>query len=573
MRCSIRRHTIVAFALLTLSTTFAADVVNAAVGECSQPVTNGAVPVATDCLFILNVALELETCVPRCICAPKGFLPTVAADALACLLRVIRDTVVHDCPCSGDTTSTTVTSSTSTTTITTSVTSSTTTTLGEGGDCPDTIEITSFARVGAPCADDADCLVGICDLALARCTTATNLDLGWTGVGHDMDTNDEAILRARLDCGENLPCGVCRLNGVDRTARMCRCAGDNRTICDEPFVADEDDCAGEICACYLGAPLPISAGNSPACFVNRLGQDVTGTVNVDTGEFSITLALRAGYYIGDTLVEPCPSCVNDTVSNDGVRDGTCDRGANSGASCDVDARNKSFPAPGGEGHSLDCFPDAGKNSSGAGLFELFSLTTGPTALTAEVDCTSFGIPSTCHCGVCGLNPSLACRSDSDCEAMSAGTCGKKGNFDPKVNGCGGTGGCTATESGLAICDEGPTDRYCDGILRSDGRGFIQCFNNDDCTPATIGIDAGGCTLSKPRQCFLPTIDANGVADPDAPIGAAVFCVPPTSGAGKNAVFGLVGPARLVSQMGTRKLCNGSEDSIYVPNLGCIQTTE
>ena len=69
-------------------------------GLCSQPVTSGVTPTATDCLFILMVAVDTETCSPGCICAPKGTLPTTATDALVCLKYAVGQPVELVCPCS-----------------------------------------------------------------------------------------------------------------------------------------------------------------------------------------------------------------------------------------------------------------------------------------------------------------------------------------------------------------------------------------------------------------------------------------------------------------------------------------
>ena len=86
-------------------------------GDCSQPVTNGANASATDCLFILQVAVGVSQCSPACICAPKGTLPATATDALLCLNAAVGSPVTTDCPCEGGGTTTT---------------STTTTTLGDG---------------------------------------------------------------------------------------------------------------------------------------------------------------------------------------------------------------------------------------------------------------------------------------------------------------------------------------------------------------------------------------------------------------------------------------------------------
>lgn len=71
----------------------------AAKGDCSQPSSNGDGPAASDCLFILQVAVGSRTCTPECICAPKGTLPTKTTDALLCLRASVGQMVDLQCPC------------------------------------------------------------------------------------------------------------------------------------------------------------------------------------------------------------------------------------------------------------------------------------------------------------------------------------------------------------------------------------------------------------------------------------------------------------------------------------------
>jgi len=116
-RTSLKLHLAAAVLAVLTSTTSAL----AAQGDCSQPVTNGASPTASDCLFILRTAVHSEICLPPCICAPKGSLPTTATDALICLKKAVGQEVTLDCPCLGVSTtigSTTVTTIASTTTTT-----------------------------------------------------------------------------------------------------------------------------------------------------------------------------------------------------------------------------------------------------------------------------------------------------------------------------------------------------------------------------------------------------------------------------------------------------------------------
>ena len=94
--------------------------------RCAQPVSSGATPTASDCLFILRAAVGSEVCEPACICAPKGTLPGTATDALICLKKAVGQAIELNCPCGPATTSTTTVPPTTTT-------STTSTTVGGGG--------------------------------------------------------------------------------------------------------------------------------------------------------------------------------------------------------------------------------------------------------------------------------------------------------------------------------------------------------------------------------------------------------------------------------------------------------
>jgi hypothetical protein len=71
----------------------------AAKGDCSQPSSTGSAPSASDCLYILKVAVGTLSCTPPCICAPKGTLPTTASDALLCLRHSVGQPAELKCPC------------------------------------------------------------------------------------------------------------------------------------------------------------------------------------------------------------------------------------------------------------------------------------------------------------------------------------------------------------------------------------------------------------------------------------------------------------------------------------------
>jgi cysteine-rich repeat protein len=436
-------------------------------------------------------------------------------------------------------------------------------------ECPGLGELTLKAGYGIPCGSNDDCGVGVCDPVTARCKTATELDTGWTGISHDADVNDDQVLLGNIECASGTaPCGVCEVAGINPTNGVCRCVNNNRVICDQPFRNDTDDCGGQLCTCYLGPPLPLSAGNTPACVVNRFAADISGTANVDLGAGNINVSLRSVVFLGQGLTIPCPYCEGDPIPADGVRGGVCRFGKDVGQSCDVDAISTTFPAPGGDGHSLDCFPDPGKNVSGTGLVIELAQTTSSVSLFADVDC---GFPpfvkEECHCGICSGNGSFPCSSNTDCEVAGFGLCQSRGFGDPRANQCAGAGGCTLGPDGDATCDEGPEDKYCDAVVRASGEGFIQCLGNADCSIDTIGVAAGSCTLTKVRECFSRTIDAVGAADPETPIGAAIFCIPPTGNAGINQVAGLPGPGRILNQGRSRLFCASDPSVQYTPGVG------
>jgi hypothetical protein len=92
-----------AAALLAALFTAAPTASLAALGDCSQPVTSGASPSASDCLFILRTATGAQTCEPACICDPNGDGGTSASDALLCLKIAVGQIgcteVCGDCGC------------------------------------------------------------------------------------------------------------------------------------------------------------------------------------------------------------------------------------------------------------------------------------------------------------------------------------------------------------------------------------------------------------------------------------------------------------------------------------------
>ncbi len=533
-------------------------------------------------------------------------------------------------------------------TSTTTTTITTTTTLPPiVGDpqCPDLAELVLFSRdSNVACTTNADCEAPrTCDPSIGICVSLSDLDSGWTGHAHDSDLDDGVVTLTRLACPGPAPvCGECVIQGVDPAAGNCRCANDTRTICDEPFRSDADDCGGATCDCYFGVPIPLSSAGTPACIVNRYSEDLTGTANVDLGESEVAARLRTRVYLGITTTQPCPicggkcshspttacaydddcgagnTCLQDTP-NDGVRDGLCIEGDHDDLPCDVAGINPSFPARsgarvGGGGYSLDCMPAVGINISGAGLKLGVTQTTGVTTLEANLPCTG----GECHCKTCSASPqtpcnndgdcaggscavssnfacsddsdctgldlgnctginrcqlatSVSCTTNADCKNRSGGPCNPSsctalggGGVAPRPNEC--TGGlCSDLGDGESQCTDGPDDKMCDGLVRANGQGILSCSNNSDCT-ANDPLN-GTCSLLQRRACFPEVIVATGSADTEFPVGAAAFCVPPTSNTSINSVAGLPGPARVVNQGRSRTFCASDHDVEYEPGAG------
>jgi cysteine-rich repeat protein len=439
-------------------------------------------------------------------------------------------------------------------------------------ECPGSGELTVLAADGRHCTQDNECLAGSC--IEGRCRTGSRLDTGLTGIAHGGDITDGVLARGFLDCGGSFPCGVCEITGIDPSTGTCRCANDNRKICDEPFTADADDCAGQTCDCYFGPPLAFSSGNTPACVVNRFSEDVSGTANVDVGEGSITTRLRSKVYLGEDLARPCPYCEGDPVENDGVRGGHCVLGPNDGQDCDSNGFNTTFPGPTGGGHSIDCFPSNGKNVSGAGLRIELTQSTGHHEMKISGDAIC-GFPPLikipCWCLQCTGDGSVSCTSNEECAALGLGTCTSAGVGDrpDAINTCDGTSKCVPVEGSdlFGECEVGPDDQFCDAYVRASGRGYVGCQSNADCDPGNIGLEAGACTLKERRQCFLDPIIADGNPDPSTPIGAAVFCIPPTGNDAIDGVGGFPGPGRVYTQARSKLFCASDPSKVFVPGVG------
>lgn len=384
---------------------------------------------------------------------------------------------------------------------------------------------------------------------------STRLESGWNGIGHGQDIVHDYATSVGVTCpNSSPPCGDCTIDGIDpageQTTAFTRCKQDATIPCSNPFGIDPDCPGTQECSYYLGPPGPLSASNTPTCGLFRLEQDITGTLDPDTGEGEQNVVLRAVIHTGIALNKPCPVCVGDETPQDGIQDGLCDGGTRDGLGCDVQGFDATF-AP-GEGVSLDCTPGALQNITGQGLLLDISLTTGSDSLPFALSCDFPLNGFDCACAVCTGDASQACNSDAECAATLTGTCTSGGGGVPRQpNACSDLT-CTDVGGGLGQCADGPDVMACDGAIRANGDGFVLCSDDSECEVGAIGFDAGTCTQVQPRPCFLDPVTAAGAPDPDQTVMISTFCVPPTSSSGVNAATGLPGPSRTEVELGIER---------------------
>ncbi len=71
----------------------------ALLNDCSQPLSVGNAPVASDCLFILKAATGSLSCTTPCVCNTNGLGGITATDSLLCLIEAVGDApLACNCP-------------------------------------------------------------------------------------------------------------------------------------------------------------------------------------------------------------------------------------------------------------------------------------------------------------------------------------------------------------------------------------------------------------------------------------------------------------------------------------------
>jgi hypothetical protein len=342
------------------------------------------------------------------------------------------------------------------------------------------------------------------DYSIIPVATQTEVDFGFSGLSHDLDlVVGYRAVQFGVSC--NADCTNCVTTSLDSAPGSCRCDSDVTVHCSAP--GPDAACGGGECSCYFGPPTPLVSANAPICLLNRRDGPMTGSFEPMTLEMDLGVPLAVRLHLGISLLQPCPTCVA----------GVCSGGPREGLPCSVDASVVNF---GDVSH--DCPPDPGLNVSGLGTPIDLDLSTTSSALPPGEDCGAM-FTNLCTGGVCSVDPA------------GDGTEGE--------------------------CAGGPVSHYCDGILAANGQGVIVCATDFDCQPGAIGVNAGACTLSKNRDCFLDPVEVFGI--PGDQIGG-VGCAGETNNPGINAAAGLPGPYRFRQNLDVELYCSDGVTPFQLP---------
>jgi hypothetical protein len=377
--------------------------------------------------------------------------------------------------------------------------------------------------------------------------TTTTADVGWTGLGHDLNTGLLELGFGVSGCaGVTLgSCGQCDVAGpipLDG-GRNRRCSGNPAMQC----IADVDCGAAQPCRFFASPPGPTVVGGFPLCVLNEITGPLSGTVNLSDGSFSTTLSLRTTFWSAQAPSShfPCPTCTG----------GVCDGGARHGLSCQVDAHNPDFGDT-----SFDCPPTTSTGPSYfAALHATTLLTSGTQMRTLDANSLNcVGSPGAkCFCGSCNDDAATGCTSDADCVAIGATTCQSIFGDPASPNPC--VDDSTTPEDG-SLCQDVGANR---GACVNDGPLAVTCSPPDpprQCLGPYFVDDycplSGICSYLTPRSCFLDngviggSVSVIGSASPfvdgqaPATLGA-LSCAGASAGSTyANAVFGFPGPVRL-----------------------------
>jgi hypothetical protein len=367
-------------------------------------------------------------------------------------------------------------------------------------------------------------LKGVCPGYITLALGASLHEPGWSGMSHGEEpVGGYDLFEFPLACNSN--CTSC--SGTPAiVGDHCRCIGDSSESC-----SANGDCAsfGGECRCYWAPPTPTAAVGNYPCLLPAITSVSAGSVVPTSGDTTVDVDLALRLYAGGTYERPCPTCEANV----------CVGGPRNGLSCSIDATD---PVLGDT--SLDCIPSQGNNISGTGVPFRLQLTTGDTSLPFNVPCDSPNGGLMCACSSCSLDNSIACNADSTCAAAGAGVCrtdGGHGGTPRRPNSCDDLV-CTPIPGNEGVCAAGPSNAYCDGFLRDNGRGVVPCSIQGDCDLVTCaGGSCGTCSHFEVRKCFPDPVETSGT---NGETLAGTSCMPASASPAMNIQHGWPGPFRL-----------------------------
>ena len=324
------------------------------------------------------------------------------------------------------------------------------------------------------------------ELVLTMGGTGTDLDLGWTGSGHDLPVALGTELHVCLEGCDFL---------FDPT-------------CDTRIVTGPGTANGAL----FGPPIPVLANGVPLCLVHEFDDTLFtgGTADLSTGAFTATIGLRAKTFLTDPDAI-CPRC----------NAGRCEGGANDGGACRVDQLQlvTGGKFAGGYNVSRDC----------------------PPADDQLVDAVSIRVPLTT--GGSELTSLPGGNVQHPCTAQRAEPVG----VPPQANGCATT--CDARCTGDA-CDFPGHDSAGGALLCIDARGGVGqvCCADDTTRPcfATPVTRTGFAHVPVPRWDDHNPGEFPKRNDLEL---VGTFCIPATGRDAVDALLGLPGPGALVLPAG------------------------
>ncbi len=450
--------------------------------------------------------------------------------------------------------------------------------------CVDRAPVPQLATYPSECAGCfAPPMTSACPTSLALTTAAdrVDLDLGFTGLGHEatLPSNSGITLAVSGCAGTNHPtCGACTLNGPvadagGPSAASRRCLDHSWTACgsdtdcglcggganDGAACTNASECPGggcvpSSCVFFLGPPQGLSTGGFPFCAMNEIVGPVAGTVDLTDGSMAAQLSLRTRLYAMGPPEHPCPRCVA----------GLCTDGPRSGEACTVQGGGLRGDV------TLDCPPSP---SADAGTFNLtFPLTTGSQArsiVAASPSCRETGFSSLrCLCDSCNTLNAEACATNADCPTSGGapGICGGRRCVGGSEGGkpcsvCLGGGNHGATCVNGSACPGGTCSVGCGGICVGGPNADAPCAVSSECpaSSCSLGICGRPGEPTKPNSCFS---DTSLPGDPP-------LCAGNSAGEGEC----VIGPSDDVCSIQTFRSCSTDDDCACedcVPGQQCVQ---